>query len=64
MFVPDLEGAIVDMLLAYNPCTIGKLLRLAFGFAVVDTRRQLLIGDITKACGVVKWTPKKPLGFL
>ncbi len=62
-FESELEQAIVDQLIAYNQRTIGKLLRLAFGFAAEDARRQLLVEDVTKACAVVEWATKEPVGF-
>ncbi|HEY0145271.1 MAG TPA: hypothetical protein VGB93_03775 [Methylovirgula sp.] len=38
-FVPELERTIIETLFAYSPRAIGKLLRLAFGFAVSETGR-------------------------
>jgi ATP-dependent Lon protease len=63
-FLSELDPAVIEMLLTYNPRTIGKLLRLAFGFAAEDARRQLLVEDLTKACAVAEWATKESVGFL
>lgn len=49
----------------YNPRRIGKLLRLAFGFAAADRRDALTIADIAAAETIVVGTAQaRPIGFL
>jgi ATP-dependent Lon protease len=49
----------------HNPRRIGKLLRLAFGFAAADRRDALTIADIVAAETLVAGTAQaRPIGFL
>lgn len=49
----------------YNPRRIGKLLRLAFGFAAADGRDALIIADVVAAEGLAAGSDQpRPIGFL
>ena len=49
----------------HNPRRIGKLLRLAFGFAAADGREDLTVADIVAAEGLVTGPEQaRPIGFL
>jgi ATP-dependent Lon protease len=64
-FEAELDREIVDQLASYNPRSIGKLLKLAFGFAAGSNRASVKCHDIERARLLIQHSSlQRGIGFL